>query len=115
MSDDAMPPFTVGPAACTLPTAEQPLRVAEFDQLFLAALRTVQRRSATRLRLVLDRRAEATTRALIERESECCSFFAFALARAGDELVLDVRVPSSYSAVLDALADRAAETIGARP
>ena len=35
------------PAACTLPTAEQPLRVAEFTDLFAALLSGVERTSPT--------------------------------------------------------------------
>ncbi|MBB6551859.1 hypothetical protein [Nonomuraea rubra] len=31
----------VGPSACTLPTVEQPLRVAEFDALFAGAVQGV--------------------------------------------------------------------------
>jgi hypothetical protein len=31
------------PEACTLPTVEQPLRVAEFDDLFATALRGIAR------------------------------------------------------------------------
>ncbi|ACZ87769.1 hypothetical protein [Streptosporangium roseum] len=42
------------PAECTLPTAEQPLRVAEFDALFAGALRGHQRLAPTHLRLRLD-------------------------------------------------------------
>ena len=34
--------------ACTLPTAEQPLRVAEWDGLFAESLRAVERPDATR-------------------------------------------------------------------
>lgn len=30
-------------SACTLPTTEQPTRVAEFDGLFASALRTMER------------------------------------------------------------------------
>ncbi|GAB7191026.1 hypothetical protein NUM3379_17330 [Kineococcus sp. NUM-3379] len=37
------------PTACTLPTAEQPLRVAEFDKLFRQAAGDVQRPEPTRL------------------------------------------------------------------
>jgi hypothetical protein len=39
------------PAACTLPTAEQPLRVAEFDDLFATSVRAVDRVGPTVLRL----------------------------------------------------------------
>ena len=39
--------------ACTLPTAEQPLRVAEFDGLFATALRGMERGEPGWLRLNL--------------------------------------------------------------
>jgi hypothetical protein len=48
------------PQACTLPTVEQPLRVAEFDGLFATALRGVDRVAPMMLRLVLDASAEST-------------------------------------------------------
>lgn len=96
------------PEACTLPTVERPLRLAEFDDLFATALRGQQRLSATSLRWRLDPAAEETARDLTVRESSCCSFFSFALAPDGDILQLDVQVPAAHVAVLDALADRAA-------
>ena len=67
------------PEACTLPTAEQPLRLAEFDALFTAAVRGSTRLSPTHLRLQLtgDPDLEAVVRDLTVRESECCSFFMF--------------------------------------
>jgi hypothetical protein len=95
--------------ACTLPTADQPLREAEFDTLFAMALRGVQRPAPTWLRLDLDAGAEveATTRDLTARESSCCLFFDFQLTPAVDRLVLDVRVPEARVDVLDGLARRA--------
>lgn len=98
------------PDACTLPTAEQPLRVAEFDALFAAALRGVDRLAPTRLRLILDGGAEveAGARDLVARETECCSFFTFTVERVDDgRLHLDVEVPPARLEVLDALATRA--------
>ena len=71
------------PQACTLPTAERPVRVAEFDELFATGLRGQQRLARTRLRWRLDVAAEAAARDLTSRESECCSFFTFTLAPAG--------------------------------
>jgi hypothetical protein len=97
--------------ACTLPTAEQPLRVAEFDALFAAALRGQSRPGPARLRLILDGadQVEATTHDLIARENACCSFFAFTLTRTSDgRLQLDVQVPEARGDVLDAIAARAA-------
>ena len=53
------------PEACTLPTAERPLRRAEFDDLLATALRDQQRLSSTLLRWRLDPAAEPTLRDLI--------------------------------------------------
>ena len=78
------------PEACTLPTVEKPLRVAEFDDLFATALRDIDRPALTRLRLTLDTAVEASARELVARESECCSFFTFTVSRTATELVIDV-------------------------
>jgi hypothetical protein len=101
------------PQACTLPTAEQPLRVAEFDDLFTAGLRGFTRPAPTRLELRLDAATEATARDLTARETSCCSFFVFEFASAPDgQLLLDVGVPGAHVEVLDALAVRAAAAAG---
>jgi hypothetical protein len=102
MSEPAWAPVD----ACTLPTAEQPLREAEFDALFATALVGVARPEPERLRLTFDRGAEIED--LVARESACCSFFAFEITRTKDGPVLDVRVPVARVAVLDGLARRAA-------
>jgi hypothetical protein len=96
------------PEACTLPTAERPLRLAEFDDLFATALRGQQRLSPTRLRWRLDPAAEPTARGLTARETECCSFFTFTFAPADCAVQIDVEVPGAHVDVLDALAERAA-------
>ncbi|WP_329109984.1 hypothetical protein OG792_14110 [Micromonospora sp. NBC_01699] len=96
------------PEACTLPTVERPLRLAEFDELFATALHGQQRLSSTALRWDLDPAAEATARDLTGRESGCCSFFSFTFRPDVDGLRLDVEVPAAYVEVLDALAQRAA-------
>lgn len=101
------------PEACTLPTAERPLRLAEFDELFATALRGQQRLSPTRLRWRLDRAAEATARDLTARESSCCSFFSFTFAPDGGAVRVDVQVPAAQVGILDALADRAAAGMAA--
>jgi hypothetical protein len=96
------------PDACTLPSAERPLRLAEFDSLFAAALRAVERVDATRLAILLEPapgRADLV-RDLTRREGLCCAFFAFALTD-GDPLRLEVTVPPGRTEVLDALAARA--------
>jgi hypothetical protein len=93
------------PSACTLPTAEQPLRVAEFDALF-ADVRTVDRPEPVRLVLSLDAPV-AVVRDLAARESECCSFFAFDVVEQAGSVRLTIVVPPAHVDVLDALAARA--------
>lgn len=64
------------PAACTLPTAERPLREAEFDELF-ATSRGVTRPDPTHLSVTLDPTPDVAARAAAPavRETGCCSFF----------------------------------------
>ncbi|MGH3980460.1 MAG: thioredoxin family protein [Pseudonocardiaceae bacterium] len=100
--------------ACTLPTVDQPFRVTEFEQLFSEALRRVERRGKGWLRLQLhgDGATRDRARDLVERESECCSFFEFELRDAGPgpdglDLVIDVRVPVERQGVLDGLEHQA--------
>jgi len=96
--------------ACTLPTAERPLRLAEFDRLFATAVRRVERRGdAVRLHLAGDRGLGAEVRDLTARETSCCSFFTFAIDGTDQELTLDVSVPPARQDILDALAVRALE------
>ena len=95
------------PAECTLPTAEQPLRVAEFKDVF-ALVRAAHRAAPTRLLLTLQPapgRAEAV-RDLAARESTCCSFFGFTVREGDDGVLLDVTVPPAQIDVLDAMAEQ---------
>src|SRR5215207_1874601 len=107
--------------ACPLPTPEQPLRVAEFDDLFTGSLRgiTVAAAGAPRARLVLvgDDTLPARVRRLADAETACCSFFTFTVTDlgregaggAGDTVVaLDIEVPPGRRDVLGALVARAA-------
>ncbi|MFI7065383.1 hypothetical protein ACIBL3_30610 [Kribbella sp. NPDC050124] len=94
------------PEACTLPTAEQPFRVAEFDALFAEHLTGVARVDPTTLELTLAREAEAATADLTARETECCSFFHFEITPNGERLALRITVPPTQVAVLDALSTR---------
>jgi hypothetical protein len=103
--------------SCTLPTGAQPLRVAEFDDLFASSLRSVEHSgaAATRARLVLSGDTGLATRArqLADAETACCSFFTFTLTPLaagvpGETVVaLDIEVPPSRSDVLAALVQRA--------
>ena len=101
------------PEACTLPTAQRPLRLAEFDDLFATALRGQQRLSPTRLRWRLDPAAEPAARDLTSREARCCAFFTFAFATVDGAVQLDVEIPAAQVDVLDALAARAATGMAA--
>jgi hypothetical protein len=108
MSTDEFTFEAVG-ESCTLPAADRPLRLAEFDDLFADALRTVRRLSPTSARLTLTGSAEteARTRDLTARESHCCSFFDFRIARDDTAVILDIGVPAAHIAVLDGLTARA--------
>ncbi len=102
-----------------LPTEQVPLRVAEFNDLFARALRTLRRPEPTWLRLGLADAPEtgATVADLAARETACCSFFDFSLGHGHDGwLWVDVRVPAGREAVLDGLdrqATAAAPKVGA--
>ncbi|MGC4939227.1 hypothetical protein [Kribbella sp. DT2] len=100
------------PASCTLPTAEQPIRVAEFDHLFSASAQGAERIDPTTLRLTLAADAETQARDLAGRETSCCSFFGFDFSPAGDALAMTVTVPAAHVAVLDAFAARATGAVG---
>ena len=99
--------------ACTLPTEEQPVRLAEFDHLFRTAVRAVESPAPThaRLRLTGPPGLTATVRDLTARETGCCSFFTFTIktesAVRGEALTLDVTVPAEHTGVLAALIGRA--------
>ncbi|MEU4232842.1 hypothetical protein AB0F17_51855 [Nonomuraea sp. NPDC026600] len=97
------------PSACALPTAKQPLRVAEFDALFADAVQALTRPERARLHLELVFSPEHAARAaeLTARENGCCSFFTFTLTIADGSLALEVAVPPEQVEVLDALQARA--------
>ncbi|MEU4194081.1 hypothetical protein AB0E69_19425 [Kribbella sp. NPDC026611] len=89
------------PDACTLPTAERPFRVAEFEALFASA-RSISRPDRQTLEVVLTApRSEVVD--LTTRESECCSFFTFDLIDLDDGVRLRIGVRPAYAAVLDGL------------
>ncbi|MGH3676910.1 MAG: hypothetical protein ACRDU5_14455 [Mycobacterium sp.] len=100
------------PESCSLPTVEQPLRVAEFVRLFGESVLRFGRASTTRLDLVLTASAEATARDLAEREVGCCSFFRFEFDSAGSDVVMRIEVPESRTDVLDVLTNRVSAIAG---
>jgi hypothetical protein len=99
-------------ATCTLPTFEQPLRVAEFDELFRTALRRSIRTQPTELELVISAASEASARHLAERETQCCSYFRFGFDPMSDGLRMRVGVPEDHVDVLDALQTRLSSVLG---
>ena len=106
------------PESCTLPTVERPLRVAEFDALFATVTRPAERRGAMRLRVHLPGGPDtlARVRDLVAREAACCEFFSFELRPSDTDTELDVGVPESQVAVLDAVQRRVeAVRAGDRP
>ncbi|CAM3769704.1 hypothetical protein OCAE111667_25425 [Occultella aeris] len=97
------------PDACTLPTAERPVRLAEFDELLTGPVRSADRESPTRLTLRLhssDDDLEEITRDLAAREAQCCSFFGFTVAADGSDVVLGIEVPPQHTSILDSLQAR---------
>ncbi|HEY2796047.1 MAG TPA: hypothetical protein VGJ28_27025 [Micromonosporaceae bacterium] len=99
------------PDSCTLPTVERPVRRAEFDDVF-ALTRSIERpneRSA-RFRLTGRPGLAPLLSDLAARESECCSFFTFAVnpLPSGD-VDFDIAVPAAHVDVLDALVARAGQ------
>jgi hypothetical protein len=96
--------------ACTLPTAERPLRIAEIDSLFASTFRAVERAGDTHARLLLAGDASLPDRVqrFADAESACCSFFTFGVSTTDSGLVaFDVEVPPAYAGVLDGLVARA--------
>jgi hypothetical protein len=116
-----VPPTWVPVDACTLPTVEQPVRVAEFDALFAETLTRVERASVASAQFMLSGSKALAERAqsLADRETGCCSFFGFSITPAGpDSVVMEVAVPSERAELLTALVRRAQQAreaaIGAR-
>ena len=97
------------PRGCTLPTKEQPLRRAEFDDLFTHDVLGVHRESAQRIRLELRPDAAVASRAagLAARETGCCSFFAFDLHIADGAVSLGIQTEAAHEVVLAAFGARA--------
>ncbi|MDH2416492.1 hypothetical protein [Nocardioides sp. CER19] len=96
--------------ACTLPTAERPLRLAEFDALFASSARSVVRRDLeVQIHLTGAEGLLESARDLAERETACCSFFTFAVEGTDDDFTMSISAPRERRDILDALATRAKE------
>lgn len=95
---------------CTLPTAAQPMRVKEFDELFRYQVSQPRKIEPHRVEFSFPSAygLSAQMSDLVARESACCSFFEFAIEAVDqDRIVLRVGVPASRVDVLRALTDRA--------
>ena len=99
--------------ACTMPTAERPFRLAEFDDLFASSLtRMTADGAAVRMRLHGDAGLRDRVLDLTARETDCCSFFVFTVTGSVTEVDLSISVPAARQDILDALAARACEVSG---
>lgn len=100
-------------AACTLPTAARPLRLAEFDAIIATAVCRVDRHDHTvRLHLSGTDGLVEKVRDLAARETSCCSFFAFTIEGTDQDLTVDVSVPPARQEILDDLLQRVWELSG---
>lgn len=97
-----------------MPSAERPLRLAEFEALVGSNLICQDRTDERRLRWLLEAKSEAPIRELADRESECCSFFSFTITADAGGVRVDVEVPGEGTATLDALQARAGLALAAR-
>ncbi|WP_197275076.1 hypothetical protein [Luteipulveratus halotolerans] len=96
--------------ACTLPSADRPLRVGEFAVLFAQHLAGVDELEPTHAVIHLDGDGSLAdeVRDLADRETSCCSFFAFDVRRApSGEVLLDITVPPERADVLAGMVNQA--------
>jgi hypothetical protein len=102
------------PDSCTLPTAQQPLRVAEFDRFFAESVHRPNRTERTRLDLLIAADAIPVGQDLAQRETGCCSFFTFGFDTDDSGAMMHIEVPAAHVDVLDALEARVVSAIGRR-
>lgn len=101
------------PEACSLPSADQPARVVEWDALFAEAVCDVSP-TAGGVRFAVDRTAArpAAVADLADRESQCCAFLVFTLHIGDGTLDLDVTSGAGHAEVVATLARRASVLAG---
>lgn len=99
--------------ACTLPVADRPIRLAEFEALVVPAVRRVDRHGRTvRMHLSGTDGLFDKVHDLAEREMSCCSFFAFAIEGTDQDLTVDISAPPARQEILDDLLRRVRERSG---
>jgi hypothetical protein len=95
--------------ACTLPIAERPLRLADFEAVF-TTVHTIERTAETEARLLMTGGTGLAQRTqdLADAETACCSFFTFAVTETTPgNVALDVVVPPEHADVLTGLLELA--------
>ena len=99
--------------ACTLPTVDQPLRRAEFDDLFRQHVVTAVRTTTQALRLELRDGQEVAARAalLAVKETGCCSFFTFDLHISEGKAAMVISTDPAHGDIITALAERATSKV----
>ena len=111
-TEPATEPASLPLEACTLPTAEQPLRVDELRALFAQALEDVDVRGPHHVVFRLRPDAAGSARDLAARESACCTFFTFDVRERPGGVDVDVRVPAAYREVLAGMVALARQGLG---
>jgi hypothetical protein len=96
-------------SACTLPTVERPLRLAEFDALFSLATSVEYDGSTARLHFSGPPTLRDEVVELTARESQCCSFFAFSVEGTDSEVDLGIGASTEHEPLVAALVARAEE------
>jgi hypothetical protein len=86
--------------ACSLAPGEMLDRIAQWKALAAEALS--RRKEAGRVVSVYPRRDDIAVRleALIDAESACCTFLAFAVRTEGDTIEAEVRFPAEFEPVV---------------
>jgi hypothetical protein len=88
------------------------VRVAEFDALFSETLTRIEQTGIPGARFVMsgDMALAQRARSLADRETSCCSFYAFTVTATGpNSVVMEVTVPDDRGDALSALVRRAQE------
>ena len=97
--------------ACTLPTVERPLRLAEFDALFALVESIEYDGNVARMHFSGPPTLHDQIVDLTERESQCCSFFTFAVDGTASEVDLGITAPAAHAEIVAALVARAQEVL----
>jgi hypothetical protein len=81
--------------ACSLDTADQPKRLADWAELLRLARTRDETPDGLRYTFAANDELKPHVEALAAAEQSCCSFLEFEIAENGDELQLSVTAPPS--------------------